>query len=83
MQRASTQLLGESRTVAVSIATAEDSIVSKLEWFRLTNETSERQWDDVTKLIKLLGGDTDIEYLQAASESVGVADLLERLLEQS
>lgn len=83
MRRASTQLLGENRTVAVSIATVEDSIVSKLEWFRLTNETSERQWDDVTKLIKLLGGDTDIEYLQAASESVGVADLLERLLEQS
>jgi hypothetical protein len=83
MRRASTQLLGENRTVAAPIATAEDSIVSKLEWFRMTNETSERQWDDVTKLIKLLGADADIEYLQAASESVGVVDLIDRLLEQT
>lgn len=83
MRRASTQLLGERRTVAVPIATAEDSIVSKLEWFRLTNETSERQWDDVTKLIKLLGSEADVEYLREASASVSVGDLLERLLTQT
>jgi hypothetical protein len=82
MQRATTQLLGESRTVAVPVATAEDSIVSKLEWFRLTNETSERQWDDVTRLIKLLGAEADIDYMREASESVGVGDLLDHLLEQ-
>lgn len=83
MRRASTQSLGVSRTVAVPIATAEDSIVSKLEWFRLTNESSERQWDDVTRLIKLLGTQADVPYLHESSESVGVSDLLDRLLRQT
>ena len=55
MQRATLARLGESRKVEVRIATAEDSIISKLEWYSMTNETSERQWDDVSRLIQLLG----------------------------
>jgi hypothetical protein len=69
--------------VQVRIATAEDTIVSKLEWFRLTNETSERQWDDASRLVKLLGDTADIDYLRRAAESVGVEDLLERLLAEA
>jgi hypothetical protein len=82
MRRACSQLLGEGRTVDVPIATAEDSIVSKLEWYRLTDETSERQWEDVSRLIQLLGDAADRDYLQQAAESVGVADLLAKLLQQ-
>lgn len=82
MQRASLQRLGESRTVDVPIASAEDSIISKLDWYRLTNETSARQWDDVSRLIKLLGDSADLDYLKRAAESVGVVDLLNKLLEQ-
>ena len=80
MRRASTQRLGDNRTIDVPIASAEDSIVSKLEWYRLTNETSERQWDDVSRLIRLLGDEADVVYLRQAADSVGVLDLLERLL---
>lgn len=80
MKRARVERLGESETVDVPIASAEDSIISKLEWYRLANETSERQWDDVSKLIQLLGDEADIPYLRRAAESVGVLDLLERLL---
>ena len=80
MRRATTEHLGESRTVVVPIATAEDSIISKLEWYRLTNETSDRQWDDVSKLIQLLGDHADLDYLARAAEMVGVSDLLDRLL---
>lgn len=79
MSRATLVRLGEARSVQVPIATAEDTIISKLEWFRLTNETSERQWDDVSRLLRLLGGAADIPYLRRAAESVGVEKLLERL----
>ncbi len=44
------------------------------------NETSERQWDDVSRLIRLLGDEADVVYLRQAADSVGVIDLLERLL---
>ena len=83
MRRARLERLGESKSVQVPIATAEDTIISKLEWFRLTNETSERQWDDASRLLKLLGDAADVAYLHRAAESVGVEDLLERLLRQS
>lgn len=82
MRRATEQRLGEGRQVQVRIASAEDSIISKLEWYRLTNETSDRQWDDVSRLIQLLGDTADFDYLKRAAESLGVADLLARLLSQ-
>ena len=75
--------LGDSKSVEVPIATAEDTIISKLEWFRLTNETSERQWDDVSRLLKLLGETADAAYLQRAAAAVGVEDLLKRLMRQA
>lgn len=80
MNRATMEHLGDSHVLEIHIATAEDAIISKLEWYRKTNERSERQWDDVTRLLKLLGDAADMEYLSASAESVGVLDLLERLL---
>jgi hypothetical protein len=80
ISRALTGTLGLDQTLAVPIATAEDVIIIKLEWYRLGNETSERQWDDVSRLMALMGDTADLAYLQQASESVGVEDLLQRLL---
>ncbi len=80
MQRASLQSLGEGNALEVPIATAEDSIVSKLEWYRLGGQTSERQWDDVCRLIKMLGDQADLNYLRLAANSLGVRDLLDQLL---
>lgn len=80
MDRATMERLGESQILQIHVATPEDTIISKLEWYRKTNETSERQWDDVTRLLKLLDHAADREYLRASAESVGVQDLLEQLL---
>jgi hypothetical protein len=80
MNRATTERLSPDRTLEVPVATAEDSIIAKLESYRKTNETSDRQWSDVTQLIKLLGNTLNLEYLKSAAESVAVRDLLERLL---
>lgn len=80
MERATPQPLGTGATTMIPIATAEDSIVAKLEWFRLTNETSERQWDDVSKLVALIGDRLDIEHMQQMAVSIGVGDLLDKLL---
>jgi len=68
-----------SEEMEVAIATPEDSIIAKLESYRIGNEASERQWDDVSKLIRLLGDRVDLEYLLRAASSVGFEDLLERL----
>jgi hypothetical protein len=49
----------------------------------LTDETSERQWDDVSRLVRLTGNALDTDYLAASAQMVGVSDLLLRLLDQA
>lgn len=64
----------------VPIASAEDTILSKLEWYRLGNEVSERQWDDVVRVMKILGKTVDQEYLRRYAAELSVSDLLQKLL---
>jgi hypothetical protein len=80
MKRAVPLPLAVGQEMTVPVATPEDSIVAKLEWFRLGDETSERQWDDVSRLVALHGESLDTAHMRRMAESVGVADLLDRLL---
>lgn len=80
MARAITGHIGTSTNLEVPLASPEDTIISKLEWYRRGNETSERQWHDVQRVLALLGPSADLAYLQQAAASVGVEDLLARLL---
>ena len=66
----------------VPIASAEDTILSKLEWYRMGNEVSERQWDDVVRVMKILGQNADQEYLMRYAAQLGVADLLTKLIRE-
>jgi len=60
------------------IATAEDNILAKLEWYRMGGETSDRQWNDVQNVIKTQLGRLDVGYMRHWALALGVADLLER-----
>lgn len=80
MSRAATHPLGSDGSLAVPIASPEDSVLAKLEWYRLGEEASERQWDDVSRLVALLGDTLDLDHMRRMAESLGVSDLLERLL---
>jgi hypothetical protein len=65
------------------VASAEDTILAKLEWYRLGGETSERQWRDVLGIIKTQGERLDAAYLRYWAAQLGVADLLERILREA
>jgi len=80
MNRAMPQSLMSADLPPIPVATVEDSILSKLEWFRLTDETSERQWHDVERLIEVHGEALDTQHLWRMAKAIGVADLLSRLL---
>jgi hypothetical protein len=66
----------------IPTATAEDTVLRKLEWFRRGGEVSERQWWDVIGVLKV-GRTLDREYLQAWAVQLGVADLLDRAMSQA
>ena len=60
------------------VASAEDIILSKLEWFRLGDEVSERQWRDVIGVLKIQENLLDRSYLEKWAAELGIADLLEK-----
>ena len=62
------------------MATAEDTILCKLEWYRPGGETSERQWNDLRGVLKVSGPRLDLGYLRQWAPYLKVDDLLERLL---
>ncbi|MEA3309521.1 MAG: hypothetical protein U9Q70_08435 [Chloroflexota bacterium] len=57
---------------------AEDIILSKLDWYRLSGEMSRRQWKDVLGVLKVQGQLLDITYLEQCAAKLELADLLER-----
>jgi hypothetical protein len=60
------------------LASAEDVVLSKLEWFRLGEEVSERQWRDVLGVLAVQRGVLDDAYLDKWAVQLGISDLLER-----
>jgi len=65
---------------AVYLASAEDNLLAKLEWYRLGNEVSDRQWRDILGVIKTQDERLDLAYLRQWAAALNVADLLENAL---
>jgi len=64
----------------VPLASAEDIILAKLEWYRRGGEVSERQWTDVLGVIRVARERLDLPYLRELAADLAVLDLLERAL---
>jgi hypothetical protein len=76
-------LVSESPVYHAYVASAEDTILAKLEWYRSGGEVSERQWLDVLGVLKVQAGWLDIHYLRNMAAELGVDDLLERAFEEA
>jgi hypothetical protein len=67
----------------VRVASPEDTVLAKLEWYRAGGETSERPWSDVLGVLRTKGGALDQGYLEEQAEGLGVRDLLERAIREA
>jgi hypothetical protein len=59
-------------------ASPEDLLLNKLEWFKIGNCVSERQWFDVLGILRIQGNHLDCDYLEKWAEDLGVLDLLKK-----
>lgn len=76
--------LEDSRdSVKIFLCSPEDIIISKLEWFRLSNETSERQWLDILGVIKVQSDSLDKNYLKYWAKELNLFELLQKAFGQA
>jgi hypothetical protein len=68
---------------SVYVTSPEDTILAKLEWYRMGGEVSDRQWRDILGVLKTRAGELDLEYLRKWAAELHVSDLLERALGQA
>jgi hypothetical protein len=65
------------------VTSPEDTILAKLEWYRLGGEISDRQWRDVIGVLKTQGQQLDRDYMEGMASELKVADLLNRAWAES
>ncbi|MCC7354079.1 MAG: hypothetical protein IT330_10005 [Anaerolineae bacterium] len=80
MARRAAQVMVTDPERRAYVAAAEDTVLAKLEWYRLGGEISERQWRDVLGVLAVQGERLDLAYLRRWAAELGVADLLARAL---
>jgi hypothetical protein len=64
------------------VATAEDIVLAKLEWYQRGGPTSQRQWSDVLGVLRTSGPSIDRSYLEGTAASLGLADLLREVQDE-
>ncbi|MBI3738175.1 MAG: hypothetical protein HY258_03920 [Chloroflexi bacterium] len=67
----------------IYVTSPEDTILAKLEWYRMGGEVSDRQWRDILGVLKTRAGELDLDYLRKWAGELKVADLLDRALKEA
>ena len=65
------------------LASAEDIILNKLHWYKSGGGVSERQWNDVLGVLRVLDKRLDLSYLRNRATKRGLLDLLEKALKHT
>jgi hypothetical protein len=80
--RARIQILSIEPFIQAYVASPEDTLLAKLEWYRMGGEVSEQQWRDVMGVLKVQSETLDFSYLEQTALEIGVKDLLERAVSE-
>jgi hypothetical protein len=83
LARRSPEHIDPAGALTVCVATAEDVVIAKLDWYRASGCQSDRQWRDLVGVIKVQGPAIDCEYLRRWAAQLEVSDLLERALAEA
>ena len=68
----------EERSHEFYLASPEDVILNKLNWYRMGGGVSDRQWQDILGVLKVQKDLLDIEYLRYWASELKLSDLLNR-----
>ena len=83
MDRARQPSSGTAADRPLPLASPEDTVLAKLEWYRRGGEVSQRQWGDVLGILRVGGAVLELGYLRESARELAVDDLLDRALGES
>lgn len=83
LERRRTSIIATDPDQSIYVTSPEDTILAKLEWYRLGGEVSDRQWRDILGVLKTRSGELELQYLRQWAKELKVSDLLERALEEA
>ncbi len=83
LERRRTSVITTDPEQSVYVTSPEDVILSKLEWYRMGGEVSDRQWRDILGVLKTRAGELELDYMRKWGHELKVSDLLERALKES
>lgn len=81
--RRTSKPLSTSDSTLIHVATPEDTILAKLQWYRDGGGVSDRQWNDVLGVLKVQGSALDRAYLDEWARELGLTDLLRRAIDDA
>jgi hypothetical protein len=64
-------------------ASPEDMVLQKLRWFELGNRVSDRQWNDLVKILEIQRDTLDNSYIDGWADRLGLSKLLIRAREEA
>ena len=83
MRRRALQTASADGQTKFYVASAEDTVLAKLQWYRESGGVSDRQWNDVLGVLKVQGPALDRAYLGEWARELKLADLLARALDDA
>ena len=82
-ERRQEKSVGSSPELKLFFASAEDTVLAKLEWYRKGGCVSEKQWRDLLGVLKVQSNSLDRAYLNRWAACLEVSDLLTRALTEA
>lgn len=83
LERRQKEKIGDDADPEVYVATPEDIILAKLDWYKKGNCVSNQQWKDISGVIRVQSKVLDYDYLNHWAGELGLSDLLKQVLEES
>jgi hypothetical protein len=83
LERRQLRKISPDREDTVFVATAEDTILAKLRWYKAGQKTSSTQWNDVVGILAVARDNLDFPYLRDLARKLDVTDLLEQALAEA
>ena len=73
----------EDTSQQLFFATPEDIILNKLEWYKIGEQVSDRQWKDIIGVLKVQGSGLDMVYLKKWAKELSVFILLKKAVDEA